>query len=176
MHTDSVHAALAADAADADLSHLVVVHEVELAPDRYRSGLESRDLAWLGPVVEAADAPAGMRRHLTDLGLRIGARAGRTPLRKAAFVDLGPVRRVGHGYEMEICWRAATLAPLFPVFAGQLAIADGELRLEGWYAPPGGLIGRVADRVLLHLAARGTARWLLADLAEAVRRHEPEQP
>jgi len=48
-------------------------------------------------------------------------------------------------------------------------LTDGELRLEGWYAPPGGLIGRVADRVLLRIAARGTARWLLTALADAVR-------
>jgi hypothetical protein len=32
------------------------------------------------------------------------------------------------------------------------------------YAPPGGAIGRLADRALLHLAASGTAKWLLHEI------------
>lgn len=154
------------EVAQAGMSHLVVVQEVNLSPDRIRAAIEDPGAVWLGPAVEGADAPRGMHRHLTDLGLQIGDRSGGL-FRKAAFIDLGPIRRVGRGHELEISWQAATLAPLFPVFAGQLAIADGELRLEGWYAPPGGLLGRVADRVLLNLAARGTGRWLLASLADA---------
>ncbi len=148
------------------MSHLVIVREVDVPADRLRRALGDPDLGWLGSALEEADAPIGMQRHLTDLGMQIGDRAGGV-FRKAAIVDLGPIRRVGDGYEMEIAWRAATLAPLFPVFAGRLAIADGELRVEGWYAPPGGFIGRVADRMLLKIAARGTARWLLAALANA---------
>ncbi len=156
------------------MSHLVVVQEVDLSADRFRLALGNRDLGWLGPALEEADAPIGMERHLTDLGLQIGDRSGGM-FRKAAFVDLGPGRRVGGGYEMEIGWRAATLAPLFPVFSGRLAIADGELRLEGWYAPPGGFVGRFADNVLLQIAARATARWLLGALADAVRCLEEEK-
>lgn len=151
------------------MSHLVVVQPVDVAPDLVRRALDDPALDWLASPFEEADAPAGMRRLQTDLGLHIRDHAGGF-FRKAAYVDLGTPRPVGGGYELEIGWRAATLAPLFPVFAGRLAIGDGELRLEGWYAPPGGFVGRVADRVLLQIAARSTARWLLAALADAVRR------
>jgi len=152
----------------ARLSHLLAVREVDCSADRLSLALAKPDLGWPGTPLADGEGPSGMRRHATDLGLQIGDRSGNV-VRKAAFVDLGPLTRVGTGFEMEIGWRAATLAPLFPVFAGRLALADGELRLEGWYAPPGGLIGRVADRVLLRIAARGTARWLLTALADAVR-------
>ena len=173
MTRNVAHALPFDEPAGAGMSHLVVVQGVDVPPDRIRAAIEDTDAGWLGPVLEGAGGALGMHRHLTDLGLQIGDRSGGL-FRKAAFIDLGPIRRVGHGHELEISWQAATLAPLFPVFAGQLAIADGELRLEGWYAPPGGLVGRVADRVLLNLAARGTGRWLLASLADAARARPAE--
>lgn len=170
---DAYPGSIPRDAARDTLTHLVVVQQTDLAADVVRRALDDPSLDWLASPFEEGTAPAGMRRLQTDLGLHLGGPAA--PIRKAAYVDLGPPRRVGAGYEIEIGWRAATLAPLFPVFAGRLAIADGELRLEGWYAPPGGLVGRVADRVLLQLAARSTGRWLLAALADAVRRLEQER-
>jgi hypothetical protein len=79
-----------------------------------------------------------------------------------------PVRLVQlGGWEVEVGWRASTLAPLFPVFSGRIVARGDELTLSGWYAPPGGELGRIADRVLLHVAATGTARWLLGALDEA---------
>jgi hypothetical protein len=48
-----------------------------------------------------------------------------------------------------------------------LTISDENLRIDGVYAPPGGVVGRVADRMLLHIAANGTARWLLAEIDSA---------
>ncbi len=78
---------------------------------------------------------------------------------KAAYVDLGPVHDLAaDGWQVEVGWQASTLAPLFPVFSGTLS---------GWYAPPGGTLGRVADRALLPIAAEGTARWLLGKLDDA---------
>jgi hypothetical protein len=151
----------------ARLSHLLVVEPFFGSADSVRAAIEHADV-WLGPSVEGA--PEGMARHLTDLRLRMGEQPGRATFRKAAFVDLGPLRRVGDGYEVSVSWRAATMAPLFPVFSGRLAIADDELRLEGWYAPPGGAIGFVADRALLKVAARGTGRWFLDEVVEAAER------
>jgi hypothetical protein len=151
----------------ARLSHLLVVEPYFGSADAVRAAIE-RASSWLGAAVD--DGPPGMKRHVTDLRLRMGDQPGRATFRKAAFVDLGRIRRIGGAYEVEISWRAATLAPLFPVFSGKLAIADGELRLEGWYAPPGGPIGFVADRALLKVAARGTGRWFLDELVEAADR------
>jgi hypothetical protein len=121
--------------------------------------------AWLGPEVEPA--PAGMRRHQADLRLRVSDHPSLVTFGKAAFVDIGPVRHLADGWEVEIGWRASTLAPLFPVFSGTIVHRAGELEVSGWYAPPGGAVGRIADRALLHIAADGTGRWLLATLDEA---------
>jgi len=108
----------------------------------------------------------GRRRFAVDLRLRVGAPgAGLATFRKAAFLDLARPERTADGWKVEVGWRASTAAPLFPVFSGRLAIEAGELRLDGLYAPPGGAVGRVADRMLLHVAANGTARWLLDQLA-----------
>ena len=113
----------------------------------------------------------GQRRFAVDLRLRIGREsAGLTTFRKAAFVDLGSRRLAPEGFVQEIGWRAATAAPLFPVFSGDLRVEPGAMSITGLYAPPGGVIGLVADRALLHLAATGTARWLLHELHVAAGR------
>jgi hypothetical protein len=54
------------------------------------------------------------------------------------------------------------------VFAGRLTLTPTDLRLEGFYAPPGGEIGAALDRAFLNIAARGTARWFLERAAEVV--------
>jgi hypothetical protein len=114
---------------------------------------------------EEQPGPAGRRRYAIDLRLRLGGvGAAVTTFRKAAYVDLGPVRTAAGGFVAEIGWRAATAAPLFPVFSGELRIGPEHLSVSGLYAPPGGAVGRVADRALLHVAATGTARWLLSEL------------
>jgi hypothetical protein len=155
---------MAAMPADDALSHLVVRRRVTSAPERSAAALRDAD-GWLGP--ELPDAPAGMRRHQADLRLRVSERPSLTTFRKAAFVDLGPIQPIGDGWQVEVSWRAATLAPLFPVFSGTIVARADELTVSGWYAPPGGALGRVADRALLHIAAEGTGRWLLAELDRA---------
>jgi len=133
-------------------------------PARVAAVLEGEVDAWL-PDAETRAVHDGLRQHAVDLRLRVGREdAALATFRKAALLDLGPVRRAGDGYEVEVGWRAASAAPLFPVFSGLLVATAGELRIEGIYAPPGGVVGRVADRVLLHTAANATARWILRQL------------
>ena len=121
--------------------------------------------SWLGPEREAA--ARGMHRYEADLHLRTSDAPSLVTFRKAAYVDIGPLRAHNGGWQAEVGWRASSFAPLFPVFAGTLEIRSGELTLRGSYAPPGGAIGRAADRALLHIAAEGTARWFLARIDEA---------
>lgn len=124
--------------------------------------------AWLGELVEVRADDAD--RHLVDLELRVSDQTPHIAFRKAAYVDVGPLRDDQIGpIRIGISWRAAGLAPLFPVFSGTLAWDAGELRLDGYYAPPGGGIGIMADRLLLNVAARGTARLLLERIASAMR-------
>jgi hypothetical protein len=133
-------------------------------PERIAALLGGAMDGWLAEA-QARPGPDGMRRSAVDLRLRVGrSDAALATFHKAALLDLGPVRPAGAGFEAEIGWRAATAAPLFPVFSGRVVAEPGELRIEGIYAPPGGPVGRLADRVLLHTAANATARWLLRQL------------
>jgi hypothetical protein len=133
------------------------------------SALEHAD--WLGTPIEPARA--GTRRYLTDLSLPVREHAPQLTFKKAAYVDLGEARATVRGCEIEISWQSSSLAPLFPVFAGRLTLTSTELRLEGYYAPPGGEFGAVLDKVFLSIAARGTARWFLERTAEVVSAPEP---
>jgi hypothetical protein len=100
--------------------------------------------------------------------LRVSDHPSLVTFGKAAYVDIGPVHTLEDGgWEVEVGWRASSLAPLFPVFSGTIVARGEDLTLSGWYAPPGGTLGRMADRALLHIAAEGTARWLLRELDEA---------
>ena len=135
---------------------------------------------WLGyevvldlPPSPQSDRLPAIRRYETDLGLPLRAGSQQTIFRKAAFVDLGVPVPVDGGLRVPIAWRSATLAPLFPVFAGHLDISADALVLDGWYAPPGGSAGRLVDRALLNLAARGTARWFLDRIADALEAPAP---
>lgn len=127
--------------------------------------------AWLGDLVQPAAEPDGSARHLLDLELRVSDAAPRVAFRKAAYLDVGPVRVDDDGaLYLEVGWRAAGLTPLFPVFAGRLTWTGGQLLLDGYYAPPGGSVGVVADRLLLNVAARGTGRRLLERIAQEMTR------
>ncbi len=124
------------------------------------------DADWLGTRVPYERSE--IRRYLTDLSLPVRDRSPSLTFKKAAYVDLGAPRKTAAGCELEISWQSSSLAPLFPVFAGRLLVTPAEIRLEGYYAPPGGEIGAVLDRAFLNIAARGTARWLLDRVAEAL--------
>jgi hypothetical protein len=160
----------AADTHDVPEGFVRLVSSVRLRTDPDRiAALLATGGPWASDRVEHAES-ADLRRFAVDLRLRVGAEpAAFTTFSKAAYLDLGQPRRTATGWELEIGWSASTAAPLFPVFSGWLTIEADELRLEGLYAPPGGVIGRVADRMLLHIAANATARWLLDEIARAAR-------
>ena len=37
-------------------------------------------------------------------------------------------------WEVEVSWRASTLAPLFPMFSGTIVARADEMTIGGWYA------------------------------------------
>lgn len=164
------------DEAPAGTARLAVRVPAPVGRRRAASVLGPARYLWLGDVLEHRDADNAHRpldRHLVDLELHVGERAPRLAFRKAAYLDVGPLQTPRSGpLRLLISWRAAGLAPLFPVFSGSLEWAAGELRLVGFYAPPGGAIGLLADRLLLNVAARGTARLLLERIAAAMRGDE----
>jgi hypothetical protein len=140
---------------------LVVSLPVAIDPAAALGVLELPD--WLGPEVVAA---SGNRRYLGDLEFSLFTKPHTVVFRKAALFDLGPVRRLPDGSALlEIAWRSATLAPLFPVFSGRLLVRTDGLFLDGAYAPPFGEFGRLIDRAALHQVALRTARWFLRTVA-----------
>lgn len=149
-----------------DFVRLAASHRMGSDPDRIANVLmEGRP--WRSDFTEL-EPEAGVRRFAIDLRLRVGSDTRAiTTFGKAARVDVGPCRQTSTGWEAPISWRAASAAPLFPVFAGLLSIEQTEMRIGGFYAPPAGAVGRVADRVLLHAAANWTARWVLAQIDSA---------
>ncbi len=152
--------------APAHAIHLRLVERVALDPTKVSRFVHDEDGAWLG--TREPSPQEGVRRFLTDLALPVREKAPRVVFKKAAFVDLGEVRTSPDGFELQISWRSSSLAPLFPVFAGHLPVAASEIRLEGYYAPPGGEFGVALDRAFLNIAARGTARWLLERATDAL--------
>jgi hypothetical protein len=150
-------------------SRLEVVIPAAVSRARAAAVLGVERSAWLAELVDHRSDEAGRARYLLDLELRVSDLAPAVSFRKAAFVDVGPLDAPISGpLVVEIAWRAAGLTPLFPVFAGRLSWHDGELQLDGLYAPPGGAVGAVADRLLLNVAARGTGRRLLERIARAM--------
>jgi hypothetical protein len=117
------------------------------------------DLAWLGPATTLPDSP---ERRALELDIGFGVAADAVTIRKAAIAELGRPRIAGDAITVEVTWRAATFAPLFPVFAGRLVIATDHVGLHGRYAPPFGRLGLLVDRALLHLVATGTASAFVA--------------
>lgn len=152
----------------ADHAHEGYVRLAASVPMRADAGAVAAVLAAGPDGWEERTGVPGYRRFAVDLRLRLGSdSAALTTFRKAAFVDIGEMHTVANGYLAEIAWRAASAAPLFPVFSGELRLGPDRLSVSGLYAPPGGVVGRIADRALLHVAASGTARWLLGELDRA---------
>lgn len=150
-------------------SHVIPLRLVQPATidlPRALSILVDRASEWLGTPVPGPRPES--RRYLTDLSLPIREHAPSLTFKKAAYVDLGEVRSGRKSCDIEIEWRSASLAPLFPVFAGHLTLTPTELRLEGYYAPPAGDFGAILDRAFLNIAARGTARWFLGRASEVI--------
>jgi hypothetical protein len=123
------------------------------------------ELAWLGPQVAAPEDHADLRRIATALELPIRDGSATGPVRQATFIDVGQAQLIGDHILVEIAWQAATFAPLFPIFAGELRISIGEIVLDGRYAPPLGALGLLLDKTLLHFVARRTASALLERFA-----------
>jgi len=170
MSVASIDSAADIAARSASVAHLTASVPARVSRRRAIAVLGPEGRAeWLGAAMKPGDTTE-RDRYLVDLELRVGEQTPRITFRKAAYVDVGPVRARQHEpIEVPISWRAAGLAPLFPVFSGRLSWADDQLSVDGYYAPPGGGLGMVADRLLLNVAARGTARLLLEKIAAAMR-------
>ena len=134
------------------------------------------DVSWLGRLTDSQPALPGLRRVASDLELPVLDGSASGPLRKATLIEVGPARRNGDRILVEIAWQSASLAPLFPVFAGRLVVTPNEIVLDGRYAPPLGALGLLLDQALLHFVARRTAGALVERLAKEFAAAGPHVP
>ncbi len=124
------------------------------------------DADWLGQRV--SEEGAEPRRFSCDLELRVGPDQ-RLTFAKSAIVSFGTPEPIAGAWVVPIEWRSATLTALFPVFVGRLRLRADWIELDGLYAPPGGTVGYLLDRALLHYAARATGRWFVQKAIAALR-------
>jgi hypothetical protein len=115
---------------------------------------------WLPALVQQATGDGV--KMLSELGFEIGK--GR--IEKRIEVTVGSPRHTTGATLVPIRWRAASAAWLFPALDGQLEIAslgkaNTQLGLSASYEPPLGLVGRIADRALLHRVAEVTIKDFL---------------
>jgi hypothetical protein len=75
-----------------------------------------------------------------------------------------------------ITWRALEGQALFPTFEGRLRlyrVPDGanQLKLDGHYAPPGGVLGRAADAAAMYAVAQATVEEFVERIAGVLARN-----
>ena len=128
-------------------------HEVEAAFD---AGVE----LWLPALVQQVNGH-GMQL-LSELGFDVGKRR----IERKIEVTVGTPKRIPGATLVPIKWHAASTSWLFPELDGQLEIAalgatTTQLGLSASYEPPLGLVGKIADRALLHRVAEVTIKDFL---------------
>ena len=145
---------------------LLVSHQVALDLGRAMAAMTNVD--WLGSMESSPAGLAGWRRVSTILVLPITDGSAPGPVRKGAWVDLGPATVSDDAVVLDVGWQSDSMTPLFPVFAGQLRITPDGLFLEGRYAPPFGRLGLLIDERILHFIAQRTGQAFLDRLANRI--------
>lgn len=120
-----------------------------------------------GDLAEWADIAY---REGEELRSRVGPIEG---LAKSVSLEIGVAEIHRSGLVYPIRWTATGAGALFPELNADLALSQmgssmTSLSLDGTYEPPGGLVGRVADRIVLGRIAEATVRNWVDRLAEAV--------
>jgi hypothetical protein len=132
-----------------------------------------------GQLVAEIESGAGsLLRHalgaaepdLDMIRVKVGPDSWPALLAKTVEIRTGPVRRHDDMTIIAFSWRATGTGSMFPVLDADLEVspldeARSELALRGRYDPPGGSLGRGADRLLLHRLAHATVRAFLSSLA-----------
>lgn len=107
---------------------------------------------------------------LDRLRVKVGPENWPALLAKTVEVQFGPVRSHGDVTLLAFSWHATGTGSLFPALDADLELSPlgqnrTELTLRGRYEPPGGILGRRIDQLLLHRLADATVRAFLSSLA-----------
>jgi hypothetical protein len=111
------------------------------------------------------------QRLLSELGFEIGKRR----VAREIEVELGALRPMNGVTLLPIRWKAASQAGLFPALDGQLELAPigksrTHLGLSASYEAPLGMLGKIADRALMHRIAEMTVKDFLERIGDRLER------
>ena len=92
---------------------------------------------------------------------------------KTVEVRVGNPHRHPRGTIIDVQWQAADGSGWFPVMQADVTLSAlgpcwTHIEFNGSYMPPGGLPGRVADRLVLHRVAEHVVRLVLTRLADTL--------
>ncbi|HEY1960595.1 MAG TPA: hypothetical protein VGH28_33520 [Polyangiaceae bacterium] len=126
-------------------------------------------------VFQRATTSAAARASSLAAKLKVtigGLEVGKNVLIKVVGVDqhAHAPKMADRATDVKLEWQAETSASLFPSMRATLRVyplspEETQLELVGTYAPPGGLVGDVADRLVGHRLADAAAHRFLEDLA-----------
>ena len=145
---------------------------VPMPPEQVEEHI-SRDAAkWL-PALAGQVSGEGVRL-LADLGFDVGP----ARVERQVEITLGAPRHTVGATLLPISWRAAAAPGLFPVLDGQFEIAGlgrgtTQLGISAHYEPPLGVVGKIADRALMHRVAEVTVKDFLDRVATLVLQADP---
>ncbi|MGH7764292.1 MAG: hypothetical protein ACREOM_07740 [Candidatus Dormibacteraceae bacterium] len=112
---------------------------------------------WMPDLAQEADGHGS--QLLAELGFQVGDRR----VSRRIALDLGEALRGAQLTIRPVRWRSATNAKLFPELDGHLEVAAmgaaaTQVGLSANYEPPMGMVGKLADRTLLHRVAEVTVK------------------
>ncbi|HYM95829.1 MAG TPA: hypothetical protein VET26_00880 [Candidatus Sulfotelmatobacter sp.] len=119
----------------------------------------------------ATEANGNGARLLTELGFKLGDRR----VARRIEVELGEPMRASGLTIRPVRWRAAANAGLFPALDGHIELAalgarSTHVGMSANYEPPMGLIGKLADRALLHRVAEVTVKDFVERFGERLKK------
>ena len=124
--------------------------------------LDGRD--WLPGL--ATTAEGGGQRRMAEVGFGSAVRVGRSVL-----VTVGRPARVESKTLLPISWRPASGEAMLPPMDAEIEVAPmgsrtTQIAMTAHYTPPFGLLGRVADRALMHRVAEATIKDFVERVAD----------
>lgn len=137
--------------------------ELPLAHEIVAERLEADPQSWLPPI--AGSASEDGEALLAEVGF-----GERPRIARRVVVETGTVAHLGGTTVLPFTWMASSGAALFPRLAADLEVAPilptrTQLAISAVYEPPLGLVGRAADRALLHRVAEATLKDFLERVA-----------
>lgn len=97
-------------------------------------------------------------------------------LSRYARVKIGPSELQDGEVIVPLSWQSLEDEDLFPTFLGELrllrvAYGRSQLTVQGYYAPPGGIVGQAADAVVMNAIAKATVEDFVQRVAAILARN-----